>query len=323
MEYKEFTAGPDDEGRRLDRILRRLMEGAGINIFAALRKNLIRVNGNKAKAESKLISGDRIQVAAFLLEQRDSDTKSLDQKPNSPLSTAPCPRVPGILFRNEHLLILNKPYGIPVQPSAGIKDSLSVLVESEYKTVRHSTESLSFRPGPLHRLDRYTTGVLVFSQSIQGARWFSEAIASHLVTKNYIAVCTGRLEGQESWEDPVLAEEQASGGFHKVRIAQGGLTAITKATPLSYGKWRGMDLTLASYLILTGRKHQIRVQSAHHGHPLVGDSAYGGPVFPGREYFLHAYSLNFPKDNPLGLPETVRAPLSFSIEQFGFNRIDF
>ncbi len=88
------------------------------------------------------------------------------------------------------------------------------------------------------------------------------------------------------------------------------------AEPVLYGSFKGQKITLARIQIKTGRKHQIRAQSALHNHVLLGDSAYGSKnKTPHKSFYLHAKTLEFPKDNPLGLPEKLEAPLpdSFSI----------
>ena len=86
-----------------------------------------------------------------------------------------------------------------------------------------------------------------------------------------------------------------------------GKEAVTRVIPLGYGKHNKTDYTLAKFCIETGRTHQIRSQSALHGYPLLGDTAYGGTKIELIEYFLHAYELYFPKNNPLALPEKIKA----------------
>jgi 23S rRNA pseudouridine955/2504/2580 synthase len=90
--------------------------------------------------------------------------------------------------------------------------------------------------------------------------------------------------------------------------------AVTRAKPLSYGRFLDNDVSLVEFTIETGRKHQIRAQSALHGFSLVGDAAYGAKRIPAKEampceYFLHAAHIVFPKDNPVHAPEIIRAPL--------------
>ena len=111
------------------------------------------------------------------------------------------------------------------------------------------------------------------------------------------------------------------GAFHTVSVSSGGdgKAAYTEVTPLSHGIFNKKSVTLARILIKTGRTHQIRAQAAFHGFPLLGDTAYGGQKIDakkfGQEFFLHAAELHFPKDNPLGLAESIMAPIPQSFEK--------
>ena len=326
MEFKTFTAGTDDEGRRLDRVASRIMEGAGIrkSLFAEIRKGLVRVNERKSKPDQHINSGDKISIAAFLFSTTREESKvqaaSRHQEPQVISGEELKYIEENTLFRNSHLLILNKKAGISVQPSKGSGKSLSQMVESLWQQESHS-QSLSFRPGPLHRIDRWTSGAIVFSQSLEGAKWFTKAMAEHKIKKTYIAVTEGFYGSTtEDYEDLILSEEKAlaEGGFSTVKvypaqhqpIPREAKKAITHARILQQRTINGRELSLVEFTIETGRKHQIRAQSAFHGHPLYGDTAYGGRKNAGDMFFLHAYKLEFPGDNPMEASTLVTAPLS-------------
>jgi 23S rRNA pseudouridine955/2504/2580 synthase len=324
MEFTLCTAGKDDEGKRLDRVLRAVFGGSenGVNIFQALRKKLIKVNGRKAEPSQRVSEGDRIEIARFLIAgaAAEGERQAFDSVPPSPASTPPAEIRLDILFQNDDLMFINKPAGISVQPSSGGKTSISQIVRAEWEAAG-THGSLSFIPAPLHRLDRYTSGILAISRSARGASWFSRAIQEREMRKLYLGICMGRLEEDALWEDRLAPDGEAGGsGFHMVQAAvtaeqdgSGGRTALTKATPLRSGRLGQQELTLVQYELLTGRKHQIRAQTALHGHPLYGDTAYGGgnagrrPT-GGSRFFLHAFALEFPPDNPLSLPERIEAP---------------
>ena len=188
--------------------------------------------------------------------------------------------------------------------------------------------SLSFKTGPLHRLDRKTTGLLAFSQNLQGAQCFSEKIKSHEIQKVYLALLEGNLTENQIWEEKIDKSEisnekgtrrKDSGRFHTVSVnSDEGKMAHTEVTPLSHGLFWGKDVTLARVLIKTGRTHQIRAQAGFHGFPLLGDTAYGSGKIDskkwGQDFFLHASELHFPPDNPLNLPEKISAPLPKAFE---------
>ena len=189
----------------------------------------------------------------------------------------------------------------------------------------YTNSSLSFTPGPLHRLDRRTTGLLVFSKSLEGARWFTEGIKNHTIQKKYYGLVQGKLSEKEDWKDFITDNGENDDGFYTVKAQtqnsqnpeNGAAECITTATPLAHGTAQGKSFTLVEYTIKTGRKHQIRSQSALHKYPLAGDTAYGAASLNGinekkhsaREFYLQAYCLSFP-ENPLGLPPQIKIRLS-------------
>lgn len=312
MEFDEFTAGENDSGRRLDRILKiMLRDFEGVNIFSALRKKLILVNGRKAEASYKVNCGDKIKIASFLLE-KSSESKALDDKQQEFGTKFSLDEA--TVFKNGSVMVINKPYGINVQPSFSSETSLSEIVARECK----KGPSLSFTPSPLHRLDRFTTGALVFSLSIDGARIFSQMMQEGLVRKTYLGIVQGLMDREFEWTDGIVEEKSSDTvSFHKVRVV--GLDekdssgaraiAVTKAFPLAVGSWNGKEVTLVKFEIPTGRKHQIRAQSAFHGFPLLGDRAYGGTRISGHEFYLHAVQIEFPSENDLLLPQKIYVPL--------------
>lgn len=306
MEFRDFTTGKNDDGRRLDRVLRIFLNQKSLSeIYKLIRKGLIKVNLKKTKPDAHVNQGDIISIADFLFEQNQNDEKIAEQKPHVNLK---------IVFENEHLLIIDKPYGRSVHGSSnenGISLDKEVLSYWEAENKNNKEQSLSFRPGPLHRLDRNTTGLLVFSKSLEGAKWFSESIKNHTVQKKYLGIAEGILQEEENWQDKLADSEERNQSFYTVSQNENGSLAITTARPLACGKLSGNDVTLVEYAIKTGRKHQIRAQSQLHGHPLAGDKAYGGKKYKEltREYYLHAYSLTFPQENPLELPQEIKTDL--------------
>ena len=321
MNFKHFKAGMDDSGRRLDRVLRRFLSEENLSsIYKSLRKGLIKVDGKKCDGNFRVSEGSDLQIADFLLDQKETLDRS--EKTKSPLLDDIT------LFKNDFILILNKPYDIPVQPTSSFKGkSLAEIVQEEYQS-SHEMASLSFKTGPLHRLDRKTTGLLAFSQNLQGAQCFSEKIKSHEIQKVYLALLEGNLTENQIWEEKIdkseISNEQGtrrkdSWRFHTVSVnSDEGKMAHTEVTPLSHGIFEGKEVTLARVLIKTGRTHQIRAQAGFHGFPLLGDTAYGSDKIDskkwGQDFFLHAAELHFPPYNPLNLPEKISAPLPKAFE---------
>jgi 23S rRNA pseudouridine955/2504/2580 synthase len=183
--------------------------------------------------------------------------------------------------------------------------------------------SLSFRPGPLHRLDKPTSGIVVFSKTLEGARAFSALIRNGRIKKQYLAVVEGLVKGPELWEDLLVRDQ----GARKTFIAGGREAgagpgdsktpgaakpartriqplALSAGTPKANGGEGKFSLILAE--IDTGRTHQIRSQTAAHGFPLAGDKKYGGAYRSGG-FLLHAWKLDLP--DPAGKePRRITAP---------------
>lgn len=300
MDFTHVTAGQDDDGRRLDTIIRRYLPGQPLSrVYGALRKGLVCVDGRRRRQDFRVCAGSDIAIARVLL----------DGAKNTPeTAAAPLPD-DLVLFRNGDLLILNKPYDLPVQKARRDGRSLADMVQDDFAfRTGNGDSSLSFRCGPLHRLDRKTTGIIVFSQSLRGAQWFSQAVRAHAVQKKYLALVQNALDHAQTWEDDIAEKDTLSRRFHTVSVGRDGKHAQTTVAPLAAGTFRGMPVTLVECAITTGRKHQIRAQAAAHGFPLLGDTAYGGGIAGTQDFFLHAHRLVI-GENPLGVPPDIRAEI--------------
>ena len=285
---REVVAGPDDAGRRLDKVLRSILPDSPLSgIYSALRKGAIRLNGAKSSPDRRLASGDRI----FLPQALE-------------LRLLPSP-LPGsgddlhlladiLIIATKDLLFVNKPRGLLSQGDGELEGRVRKALAGR------SAASLSFSPGPLHRLDRNTTGILAFPRSAAGARAFTDLIRRRVLEKRYLALVDGEVSAPAEWRDSISRDESSL----KSRIDEEGEEARASMKPLASA--RGRSLILVE--LHTGLTHQIRVQASSRGTPLSGDSKYGGSTCPGG-YILHAYSLGFPEPPFPDLPRRIAAPL--------------
>jgi 23S rRNA pseudouridine955/2504/2580 synthase len=296
-EGRELIAGPDDEGRRLDRVLRALLGDLPLSaIYSALRKGRIRVNGSKSSPERRVSEGDRIFLHASL---GGDAAEAKDLEPRDP--EAELDSIADILLlATRDLLFINKPRGELSQGSAAIEGRIREAL------ARRSASSLSFAPGPLHRLDRNTTGVMTFPRSAEGGRAFTSLIRRRALVKRYIALVDGSATATEEWRDRIARDDDTM----KSRVVASGDEALAIMRPLLAAK--GKSLILVE--LHTGLTHQIRVQASSRGLPLSGDAKYGGASFPGG-YILHAFSLEFPEPPFPDLPRFVTAPLPASAQE--------
>lgn len=302
MDFVEFIAGTDDNDRRLDKIIRKFCSELTLSsIYKFIRKGLIKVNNKKTTAEYHVLKDDKIQIAAFIIDDLHNSSENVNKstprqiESNKQKTNSNLPEIK-VIFKNEDFLIINKPYDYAVHGNTNDrKPNLEKIIQDLFPS--DAKNSLSFTPGPLHRLDKKTTGLLCFSQSLSGARIFSDELQNHQIQKKYIGIAQGHLNKKEIWIDEISKESDEKKGFHTVKIEKNDTskTAETEATPLFYGNYNGIPVTIIQYYIKTGRTHQIRSQTSLHGYPLIGDTAYNGKKIynESREFYLHAAKLIF------------------------------
>jgi 23S rRNA pseudouridine1911/1915/1917 synthase len=159
------------------------------------------------------------------------------------------------------------------------------------------------RPGIVHRLDRFTSGVILVARSDAAHRHLAEQFASRKVEKVYLALVHGRVKKDQGRIDSPIARDPVRRVRMSARVAN-GRQAITSYKVLT----RFKEMTLLEVKIGTGRTHQIRVHLASIGHPVVGDKLYGAPASDLGRYFLHARQITFTSPGT-GERITISAPL--------------
>ena len=330
--FRELKTGPDDAGRRLDRVLRKALPDHSLSlIHRLLRQGKARLNGKPASPGDRVQAGDLIQLVireephtearrarSTRGESKGSSIMNCRSKESSeeyaefsndnsvPLcSPCLCERssevsLPAILWRGAGIIVFNKPPGLATHG----EDSLDALVKAWLVEGGKLPPSLSFKPGPLHRLDKPTSGAIAFSETIEGARLFSRLLREHKAAKTYLAIVEGRMTGAAVWQDALARDSNAGKTFTAGGAGLAGTkNALTAVKALSSNS----SHTLIEARIVTGRTHQIRAQAAAHGHPLAGDRKYGGHSFPGG-FFLHAWKLDL-GGHIAGFPRPLIAPL--------------
>jgi 23S rRNA pseudouridine955/2504/2580 synthase len=231
------------------------------------RKNSVRINGRRAKAQDLVKPGDRVQLYLPFEEKKNSFT-ALRKETNLE-----------VVFEDEALLVINKPAGLAVHEGKTVSKSESLLglLERRYR------ES-AVQPRLVHRLDKDTTGLLIVAKSQKIADDLMRRFESGDVDKEYLCMIVGRLPGNEGKIDFPLPGREGN-----------PVRALTQYRVLK----RFTETTLVRVTIGTGRLHQIRLHFAKLGYPVVMDDQHGDFGFNRRfqkEYglkrqFLHAASL--------------------------------
>ena len=174
-----------------------------------------------------------------------------------------------IIFEDNHLLVVNKPINIPTQPDrSGDPDMLSML-KTYLKEKYHKPGNVFL--GLVHRLDRPTSGLIVFAKTSKAAARLSDQMRRKKIRKDYLAVIHGVADKNGLLEHH-LAKDRDN---NIVSVVPEGHREAKRATLTYETLETSDDLTLVKIHLLTGRSHQIRVQFAEEGHPVWGDHKYG------------------------------------------------
>lgn len=244
---------------------------------------------------------------------------------NSPFTQCP------ILFEDADLLVVDKPEGIlshPNRPLTSLPPRREGQGEGRASTAAfegpYNPEERQFQTpqGPLwliHRLDQDTSGVLLAAKNKKSATACRNAFEQREVKKDYVALVSRRpMPAHGLWRDNLM-ERRSEGGIRSGVSTLGRPNAFLKYKMKEY--FPKFNLSLVEIELLSGKTHQIRAQSAYHGHPVAGDRVYGNftlnkelkTALGLHRMFLHAWKLAFPHPTS-GKPLTIESPLPEDLE---------
>lgn len=289
-----------DAGKRLDVWLQeRLSQYSRSRLQAWIKAGRVRVDGAPERPSYRLRGQERMEVEPAELPPLRAVPEDLPLK---------------ILYEDEDVLAVEKPAGMVVHAGAGRHSGTLV------NALLHRFGALSkvggeLRPGIVHRLDRYTSGVLLVARSDAAHRHLAQQFASREIEKVYLVLVHGQVKQDRGRIERPISRDRA----RRVRMtarAGRGRAAVTEYRVLR----RFARFTFLEVGMKTGRTHQIRAHFSSLGHPVVGDRLYGAAARvegrpPLERFFLHAHRIRFVQPST-GLPVAVESPLPPELERW-------
>lgn len=287
-----LTITENEDNQRLDRFLKKYFKSAPLSYIYKLIRKDVKLNGKRAKIETMLVFGDELTI--YVSEEEALSYQEQKERPMAKKQFQ-------VAYEDNNVVIVEKPFGLLTHGDhLEKKNHLANQVagyladKGEYKPGRERT----FVPSPVNRLDRNTTGLVIFGKNNKALQSLNQMIREKgYVRKYYLTVVSGNLKKELQLKDKM--EKDVDRNVVTVLDMEDthGKIMETIARPLKYAD----GYTLVEVELVTGRTHQIRVHLANAGHPIIGDIKYGNRNVNARvdmefgltTQFLHAYRLFF------------------------------
>jgi 23S rRNA pseudouridine1911/1915/1917 synthase len=276
-----------DRGKRLDAFLhQKLPEYSRSRLQSWIRQGRVQVNQAPGKPSTILRGAEEIAVQPAHLAALKATAEDI------PLA---------VLYEDAGVVAIDKSAGMVVHAGAGVHAG-TVVNALLHRFSRLSSIGGDLRPGIVHRLDRFTSGVLLVAKTDAAHRDLAAQFQSRKIEKVYLALVEGNLTGSGHIHTPIARDPR-----NRARM-----TARLNAGRNAVTDWKAIEnyagFTLLEIRIGTGRTHQIRAHMAALGHPVAGDRLYGAKASPWNRYFLHARRLGF-RSPATGETVAVESPL--------------
>lgn len=280
MKKTTYIVGTEIRAKRLDTFISSKSELSRSYIQKIIKHGLVLVNSRAEKASYKIKPGELIELTI----------------PDEPEVTLIPEDIPlDVVWEDEYIIVINKPPRMVVYPAAGHKRGTLLNALSRYVGSRKlASAGAPLRPGVVHRLDKDTSGLILFAKDNKAYLNLIKQFQERKVEKNYLALLYGNLKTDRGEISAAIGRSDSDRKKMSIKTKRG-----KEAVTLFEVVKRFKPATLAKIRIITGRTHQIRVHFSASGHPVLGDSTYGKKTFIKiaqktihfSRQMLHAYSL--------------------------------
>lgn len=285
----------NEQGQRLDRFLRKYFERAPLSLIYKMIRRDVRVNGKRSRGEYMLVDGD--EVAIYIADEEAAKYRRI-------LSRCGAKKRFRIVYEDGNLLIADKPCGLLTHGAGGEKKDHLANRVTDYLIASGAYDprtEKTFTPAPANRLDRNTTGLVLFGKTAAALRELNRLIRERgYISKFYMTIAAGRIDAPLHLTGGMTKDHERNMVMVVPESRCGDGTALSMETIVTPLEVSG-DYSLVRAEILTGRTHQIRAHLASAGHPVIGDVKYGSrrvnmevrAAYGLNTQLLHAYELKF------------------------------